>query len=319
VTVATYRRMLAETAGALAPQGELVAAALAPRWPDLVEEIEGIAAGAGQDPLELLAINARTELLAPAPAPATECSVIGRVDDERVELAQTWDWHPELAPARVVVTTAAPGRPWFTTVTEAGILAKLGVSAGGLACALNFLGCSADGGLGGVPIHVLLRLLLERCGSATDALELLLGAKVTGSSCITVAAAEPGGAALFAVELSPGGAAVVWPDGDGLLVHTNHFLVAPPRGEDTDVATYPGTLLRRWHLERVVRAGMDPVRALAEHFPAGEPVCRHGADDVAWADRRETLMAIAVDPGAPSLRVAASPPCRAPFEAVPLP
>jgi isopenicillin-N N-acyltransferase like protein len=316
-TVATYRRMLHETAGELAPHGERVAAALGDRWPEPVEEIEGLAAGAGQDPLELLAINARTELL--APGQAAECSVIGRLRDGRVELAQTWDWHPDLAPARVVVTTVAPGRPWFTTVTEAGILAKLGVSANGLACALNFLGCSVDGGLGGVPIHVLLRVLLERCEGATDALALLLGAQVTASSCVTVAAAEAGGVALFAAELSPGGARLVLPDDDGLLVHTNHFLRTPPRGEDTDVVTYPGTLLRRWHLERVLRAGTDPLRALAEHFPAGEPVCRHGLDEGLWANRRETLLAIAVDPAVPSLRVAAGPPCRAPFDVVPLP
>jgi isopenicillin-N N-acyltransferase-like protein len=315
--VATYRRMLSETAGELAPHGERVAAAVGPLWPDLVEEIEGIAAGAGQDALELLAINARTELL--APGPAAECSVVGRVADGRVELAQTWDWHPDLAPARVVVTTAAPDRPWFTTVTEAGILAKLGVGANGLACALNFLGCSVDGGLGGVPIHILLRVLLDRCEGATAALALLLGAQVTASSCVTVAAAEPGGVALFAVELSPGGAGLVWPDDDGLLVHTNHFLRTPARGVDADVVTYPGTLLRRRHLERVLRAGMDPLRALAEHFPAGEPVCRHGFDEGVWADRRETLLAIAVDPASPSLRVAAGPPCRTPFEAVRLP
>jgi isopenicillin-N N-acyltransferase like protein len=317
VTVATYRRMLADTAGELAPHGERVAAVLQPRWPDLVEEVEGIAAGAEQDPLELLAINARTELL--APRPASECSVVGRVADGRVELAQTWDWHPDLAPARVILTTAPPDRPWFTTITEAGILAKLGLGAGGLACALNILGCSADGGVGGIPIHVLLRVLLDRCAGATEALELLLGADVTASSCITVAAAEPGGVALFAVELSPGGAGVVWPDDDGLLVHTNHFLSGPPRGVDTNVLAYPGTLLRRRHLEQVVRDGMDPLRALGEHFPAGEPVCGHGTEAGAWADRQETLLAIAADPGAPSLRVAAGPPCRVPFEPVPLP
>ena len=38
-----------------------------------------------------------------------------------------------------------------------------------------------------------------------------------------------------------------------------------------------------------------------------------------WADRRATLLAIVVDPAAPALRVAAGPPCTAPFEAVALP
>src|SRR3954454_22544599 len=65
VTVATYSRLLAETAGlgvrALAAAGERVGAALVPRWPELVEELEGIAAGAGVAPELLLAVNARTE------------------------------------------------------------------------------------------------------------------------------------------------------------------------------------------------------------------------------------------------------------------
>ena len=317
-TVATYRRLLRETAGGLAPHGERVAAALQPQWPGLIEEVEGIAAGAGQDPLELLAINARTELLAPDAA-AGECSVIGRVADQRVELAQTWDWHPDLSPARVIVTAAPPGAPWFTTVTEAGILAKLGLNQRGVACGLNFLNCSADGGLDGIPVHILLRVLLQECGSALDALTLLLGAHASASSCVTVAVSEAAGAALFAVELSPGGAAVVWPGADGLLVHTHHFLSPPPRGEDIEPMTHPSTLLRRWHLDRVVRAGMEPTRALSEHFPAGESVCRHEDRDVAWADRRETLLAIAIDPGAPALRLAAGPPCSSPYQAVTLP
>jgi isopenicillin-N N-acyltransferase-like protein len=315
--VTTYRGLLREAAGDLAPRGELVAAALQVRWPELLEEIEGIAAGAGQDALELLAVNARTELL--APGPAAECSVIGRVGDGRVELAQTWDWHPDLASARVIVTTAPPGRPWFTTVTEAGMLAKLGLNQAGLACGLNFLTCSADGGVDGIPIHILLRLLLDRCGSATEALELLLGADVSASSCVTVAVQEPGGPTLFAVELSPGGPTVVWPDDDGWLVHTNHFLSPPARGEDTQPRTHPGTLLRHRHLERVLRDGIGPARALAEHFPAGESICRHGDTSPVWADRRETLLAIAMDPGAPALGVAAGPPCRFPFEPVALP
>jgi isopenicillin-N N-acyltransferase-like protein len=315
--VTVYRRLLRETAGDLAPYGERVATALLDRWPELLEEVEGIAAGAGQDPLELLAINARTELL--APRSAAECSVIGREADGRVELAQTWDWHPDLASARVLVTTAVAGRPWFTTVTEAGILAKLGLNEHGLGCGLNFLTCSADGGLDGVPIHILLRILLEQCGSAADALGLLLGERVNASSCVTVAVSEPGGAALFAVELSPGGAAVVWPDADGRLIHTNHFLSPPARGEDTQPRTYPSTLLRRRHLERALRAGMESTLALREHFPAGESVCRHADPSVAWADRRETLLAIAIDPGAPALRVAPGPPCCTPFRAVTLP
>jgi isopenicillin-N N-acyltransferase like protein len=316
-TVEAYRRLLWETAGDLAPHGARVASAVGAGWPELVDEIEGIAAGAGQDPFELLAINARTELM--SPIAATECSSIGLLRGDGVSLAQNWDWHPDLAPARVLVTTAPPDAPWFATMTEAGILAKLGLNERGLACALNFLECSVDGGVDGVPIHVLLRVLLERCRTSADALELLLRAQVSASSCVTIAASEPGAAILFAVELSPGGSHVVQADEDGLLIHTNHFLARPPQGVDTQPGLHPGTLLRRSHLERIVRAGADPERALGEHLPLEGPVCRHADPEDDWSERRETLVSIALDPGAPALRIAAGPPCRTPYRDVSLP
>ena len=62
------------------------------------------------------------------------------------------------------------------------------------------------------------------------------------------------------------------------------------------------------------------MRALMSHEPDVEPVCRHvDPPGTAWADRYATLLALAIDPGAPSLRIAAGPPCTAPFEDIDLP
>ena len=322
MTVATYRRLLREAAGVGAEElrvaGADVAERLQSRWPELVSELEGIAQGARQDVLELAAINARTELL--AGTPRSECSVIGRMRGPSVTLAQTWDWHPDLRPAALLWTVIRADGSWFTTATEAGILAKLGVNRHGVACALNFLTCSADGAAGGIPIHVLLRLVLERCSTGAEALLLLRDARTAASSCITIAAASPGGGELFAAELTPGGARIVRPDADGWLVHTNHFLAAPAAGFDTQPDLHPGTLLRRRQLVGLVRSGVSPLDALARHEPSAEPVCRH--DDppgTPWPDRRATLLAIDIEPAGPSLRLAAGPPCAVPFEAVRLP
>lgn len=321
-TLAVYRRLL--PGADLRRSGAVVGEAVAARWPDLVEEIEGIAAGAGVRADELLAVNARTELLGCEPGvPAPECSVAGGVGDGDggAWLAQNWDWHPDLLASRVVWTVVPPDGIPFTTVTEAGIAGKLGLNAAGVACGLNFLTSSVDGGVArdAVPIHVLLRCVLDRCGSVLEALSLLLGARVTASSCVTVAAVEPAGAALVAVELSPGGPGVVWPDERGLLVHTNHFALAPGRGRDTQPAEHPSTLLRARQLAAALRAGTGPEAALASHFPAPEGICRHAVAADAWADRRATLLSVVLDPGAPSLRLAEGPPCETPFAAVELP
>jgi isopenicillin-N N-acyltransferase-like protein len=320
VTVATYRRLFREAAGAgdeaVRGAGARAGALLDRLRPDLREEIEGIAAGARQDPLALFAVNARTEILAGA-AQSGECSVAGLLGHDRVRLAQTWDWHPDLAPARVVVTHPAGDGPGFTTVTEAGIVAKLGLNDAGLAVGLNFLTCSADGGPEGTPIHVLLRMLLDRCATALDALTLLLTTPVSASSCVTVAASsDAGGPALFSVELSPGGAGVCWPDADGRLAHTNHFLAAPRAGRDTQPETFPSTLLRLDRLQRRLAGGADPAAALRDHFPMPEAICRHADPAAAWPDRRATLLCTDLDPVGRTIRVAAGPPCCTPFEAV---
>ena len=244
--------------------------------------------------LELAAINARTELL------AAGCSVVAHAEGS---LAQTWDWHPDLAAAMVTWTVHQPGGRRFTTATEAGILGKLGCTSGGLACGLNFLACSEDGGTEGVPIHVLLRLVLERCDDVAEALALLRGARTSASACVTLA----GGGKAVAAELSPGGVTLVHPDDDGWLVHTNHFLAGPVAGCDTLAAEQPGSFGRRALLVRLVRDGVPVREALGAHEPAGEPVCRHADPGVPWAERRATLLALTAARG--ELCVAAGPPC----------
>lgn len=320
-TVRVYRRLFREAAGLgpadLAAAGDVVGGRLGAEHPGLLDELEGIAAGAGQDLRELLAINARTELLAGTQARG-ECSLLGRLELGGGWLAQTWDWHPELASAAVLWTVETPDG-WWQTVTEAGVLGKLGHNSGGVACGLNFLTCSLDGGLDGTPIHALLRLVLETCASGADARALLGDAQTSASSCITVAASG-GGPDLFSAELSPGGVRFVEPDRDGWLIHTNHFLGTLPAGTDPMPAAHPGTLDRFVRLARAVREGSTVPQALGQHGEIAEPICRHG-DPVgtAWADQRVTLLATWARPAWRSLRVAAGPPCTTAFVAVDAP
>jgi isopenicillin-N N-acyltransferase-like protein len=269
--------------------------------PEEREELAGMAAGAGVDLHALLAVNARTELLAGA-APHAECSVAGG----GALLAQNWDWHPDLAASTLVWVVRRPGGGWFATLTEAGILAKIGLNSAGLGVCLNLLECSADGGLDGEPIHLLLRRVLEGCGSLDDALDLLCGARVSASSAVTVAV--PG--ELATVELSPGGASVARGG-----FHTNHFLVPPPAGRDIGLEDPLSSSELR--LEVIRR---EPLRdALRSHEGHPRGVCRHVDESVPWAERSATLASMVMDLAAPSLRVAFGQPCTAAYEDIPLP
>jgi isopenicillin-N N-acyltransferase-like protein len=262
------------------------------RAPDVPEraEIEAIARGAGVSATALLAINARTELLAGA-----ECSTVC----DGATLAQNWDWHPDLAPS-TLVWIVRDGERWFATLTEAGMLAKIGLNDAGLGVCLNLLESSADGGLDGVPIHILLRRVLSTCRTVDEAVALLASAPVSASSAVTVATAG----AAACVELSPGGANVL-PGG----AHTNHFLAPPPGARDVgDAATTRVRLkvVRELPLEEALRSHRGPV-------------CRHLIPFDPWSQRTVTLASVIMDLEACALRVAFGNPCRAPYEDVPLP
>jgi isopenicillin-N N-acyltransferase like protein len=230
-------------------------------------------------------------------------------------IAQNWDWHPDLAASLAVWRVRRPDGRWFATLTEAGMLAKIGVSSAGVASGLNFLRSSRDGLAEGVPVHALLRVVLDRCDSVGEALRLLAAVPVRASACLTLAGAD--GVAV-AIELSPGGWRLVVPDADGRLAHTNHFLAGPPAGDDLEVREGPSTVLRLWDLGR--RTPDAPLEeALRSHAGAPESVCRHERADDAWPDRRATLASVVLDAGARSMRVAAGPPCSSPYAEVTLP
>ncbi len=276
-TLTLYRRLLQGMSLREAGSGVRLA-------DELMDEVEGIASGAGVNVFELLAVNARTELLAGG------CSVVARGSWQ----AQTWDWHPAAAP---VVWTMCVDGGWLCTVTEAGMVGKMGLNSYGVSCGFNYLRSSVDGA-GGVPVHALARAVLE-CRSAAEA-RVCLGA-ASASVALTVAAPD----GLFCAEVSPGGVRFVAPGDDGWLVHTNHFLLPPRLGVDAQVE--PMSLARRSQLLARVRAGSPVADALAE-----PPVYRHEDGDT-WAERRATLLALWAEPG--RLRVAAG----TPFEDVPLP
>ena len=314
-TVAVYEPLLGDTRGldraALASAGERVLAQLEHAWPDLALELAGMAQGAAQ-PLALLgAVNARTELM--GRGSASECSLVASVAD--ATLAQTWDWHPDLRRSLVLWSVVQPPDRWFTTLTEAGMLAKIGVSSAGVGCGLNFLRSSEDGGVGGVPLHVVMRVLLERCDGLDEAISLLSATPVTASSSITVATA--GG--IVAAELSPGGCTLVEPDAGGRLVHTNHFLGGPATGHDLEPESGPGSGLRREHLLLAMADGFDAAALLRSHNPGPEQVCRHEDPGAPWAERRATLAATIIEPARRALKLCDGQPCSSPFEAVGLP
>ena len=287
-TLAAYRRLwtFLEPDVDLATVGGLALASIRRQAPRAAEEIAGLAAGAGRAVEEVAALNARTEvlgLIAPRLA-VTECSTVVAVGPGHAPIAmQTWDWYPHMQDNWMVWTFPTAAGRRVTTLTEYGVLAKIGVNDAGFGVMLNMLHHDADAQrVGeeriGFPVHVLLRTLLEDCASVAEARDLVASLSFSASSAVTVVDRAGDAASL---ETFPEGVGEVKPD-DGLLVRTNHFVSAEGEPGCQAGANDDNSWVRRDHLVDTLTAAppayaADVQAALTHHDPAG-PICRHAFD-----------------------------------------
>jgi isopenicillin-N N-acyltransferase-like protein len=235
-TIRSTRDHVLATAARFAP-------VLAESCPLLLEEIDGIAKGAGRSRAEILLINARTDLLVMArpralaaqsarellqrnPPGCTALALSGTsAGKTRMALGQNWDWRQELANHVVVLRIKRHGGPSLLTFTEAGMVGKIGMNEARLGVCLNFLSHSSESPdhAFGVPIHCLLRLVLESSEMKT-AYQRVAWLPRCASANFLLAEHAQDGVRACSLELTPDAVARIDLDRAGELIHTNHFL-----------------------------------------------------------------------------------------------
>ena len=233
----------------------------------LAAEIDAIAEGAAQPAHWIWALNARSEIMSFVGASESECTSVW--SSETRTLAQNWDWMQALEEHTVVLDVTHPDDHHVVTVTEPGMVGKIGMSSAGVAVGLNFL--FAPVALEGVPIHVLLRALLD--APDHDGVEATIGsAGVSRSGHVFLGKSTGAGSSL---EYS--GTDLFRSDTEtGHLLHTNHFLHAGeaelPVGTDSSDAR----LERSQQL--VAEHGVASNEALQKLLDDGDnaelPICR---------------------------------------------
>jgi len=311
--------------------------------PALLAEIEGIAAGAGRRVDEILALNARTEILPPSyPGEAHpeldriaaanaktgvpdwgECTAIAVRPAASATggtlLAQNWDWLGAQRAALVLLRVRGAGGASCLTLTEAGMLAKIGLNSRGFGVCLNILRSSDDGSRSGVPVHVLLRALLAREGVA-DAVEFASGLSFGASSNVLCADASGDTAAL---EFSPRGLEVVRGAG-AALCHTNHFLAPAAARHQASLAPSLSTVPRLARITALTGAHRgkfspaDLERMLRDESDGTLSICRSPDPALAPEICIETVASVVMDLGARVMHIAPDVPSRVDYVPVAL-
>lgn len=320
LTLERYRMLFAQLAGEPVDVGAAGAQALRTIEefaPEAAAEIRGIAGGAGLEPADVAALNARTEILAGLGASVrAECTTVVSIDGATgaVLTMQTWDWHDLLAESWFAWTIEHPDGHVVHTVTEYGILGKIGVSSHGIGLHLNILRHSGDGGRSGVPVHVLARTVLDRARNPGEAVALLGGAETSASSALTLVGDGPRGSTAITAEVASVGPRFVAPSEEGLLLHTNHFLDPHLAAGDEAPRWAPDSYLRlevlRRRLHEQIPHDREGLRATLSDHSAGPPsICSHADPDAAIGDQWATLATISLEVAGCALWVHAGPPC----------
>ena len=307
--------------------------------PVLYEEIRGIAAGAGRELDEILALNARTEILPPTfPERPSDAGLAARLAGKadfgectalavqpassatgQALLAQNWDWLGGQRDALIVLRARRADGSCYLTLTEAGMLAKIGFNDRGFGVCLNILRSEDDGSAPGVPVHVLLRALLD-CDDVESAIARVAKLKFGASSNILCADPAGGRAAL---ELSPGGAHVLRGEG-AAFCHTNHFLAA---AASKTARQLPPSLSSIPRLNRIreLAGGVagkfsvgDLQRMLRDESDGLQSISRHPDPSLPEIARVETVASIIMELGARVMHVAPDVPTKTAYSAVTL-
>ena len=206
-----YQTVIGKSFDQLADRAAHYEKVIASTSPNLLEELAAIAEASAVNRSHITLLNARSELMSVADG----CTAL--FSPREKTLAQTWDWMQALEDRYVVLKITTDEGVQLATVTEPGMVGKIGLNDQGLGCTLNFL--YSPGQHTGTPIHILLREVMQ--------------SRTLEEAKQKVAARQPGQTGNIMIGVSDGRGCNVelggkihslQPLGQQPFVHTNHHL-----------------------------------------------------------------------------------------------
>lgn len=281
--------------------------------PEMVDELRGMAEGAEVSLGDLMFLQVRNQL---APTEQNGCTSIslstgnGTTGGTRL-LAQNWDADPALDEFTIVLTRRPLGKPAFINVTQAGLIAYIGLSEQGMGVCLNTL--PAPSRRVGVPHYFTVRAIYEsaRLSEAVAAVESAQRA-IPANIMLTT----PDGPADLEVTLN--GVRVLRPEVTSWIAHTNHCLHPELVAINSSFPELIDSCPRKSRVDELLSetSQFSPWRLmeiLADHDRFPRSICRHTNDDPEhgfWC----TVFSVVIDATDRVLYATRGNPCEQPYE-----
>lgn len=291
---------------------------------DYIDEMKGIAEGAGVEFDDILLLNCRSEVALRNPASIPDgCTAIActpqATDGHSTFIGQNWDWKPSQRASMIIVKIkqTCNDKPNLVLLTEAGIIGKYGMNSAGLGFCFNAMATN-DFPHGALPLHIACRGAMDSqnlCEAISRVTKYQLGCAVN------FLFASRDGVAVD-VEVSNDDFDVLYPQ-NGIITHTNHFRsLRLPRYPFKDVAKakWPDTFIRCGRAEdlmRSVEGGVtvrDFQRTFADHGDYPTSICHHEDPRDPVHARLGTVMSFICDLYRFEMHVCLGAPCEQRFE-----
>lgn len=275
--------------------------------PDMLEELRGMADGSGVSLEELMLLQIRNQLQAESDAGCTAVAALGPTTGALV--AQNWDNDPALDPFTIVLTRRPTGKPAFMNVTQAGLIAYIGLNQHGLGLCMNTL--PAPSRSVGVPHYFTVRGIFE-----AKTLDIAVHAVRRARRAIpaNLLLISPEGPADLEVTLED----VHLLRGE-IVTHTNHC-VHPDLLHIND--TFPELIQshpRKRRIDQLLVAADEPLKiervkaALRDHEDHPMSICRHANDDP-FTGFWTSVFSVIIEADAGRMHISRGNPCEHPYE-----
>jgi isopenicillin-N N-acyltransferase-like protein len=269
--------------------------------PGLVEEMRGIARGAGVSFERVFLLNSLLDLnsfryldLAGGCAGCSTFAVTAAADTGKTLVGQTYDM-PAFHQDYLTVLRIRPAEgPRQLVFTFAGVVGAAGLNEAGLALNINYLS-PLDVGLGRLHSVVVRQVLAS--GQLADALTPPVVPPRAGGAHFLIADGEGN---IVSIETTARRFVVAYPEGPAIC-HTNHYLASELRDSEFIRATSIGSsiarhaALRRFLRDRGDRLTVDALMELTRNHTAyPRSICAHGGGTPEPAESRNRTVAAMV-------------------------
>lgn len=275
--------------------------------PSSCDELRGMAEGSGLDIIDLMILQTRNQWRAEPEGGCTSLSLASDIATRRGRLlAQNWDNDPGLDPFTVVLTRKPIGKPALMNITQAGLIAYIGVNDAGIGVCLNTL--PAPSRAIGVPHYFTVREIYES-RSLDEAVAAVRRAERAIPANIMLT--TPEGPADLEVTIDD--VYVLRAEGTGRVTHTNHCRHPALAKINDNFGELIQSQPRQERIDRLLEGPALPAletvqQALRNHEDFPRSICRHPSGD-AGTGHWQTVFSAIIDPDSRRMHISRGTPC----------